>query len=394
MSDSAPRVSIIIPARNCPDQVRSCLESLRASDYPNFEAIVVDDASTDDTAAVAERLADRCVRLATNSGPAAARNRGAEIASGEFVFFVDADVCLNIDTIRRAVEGFEKDPAASAIFGSYDLSPREPNLLSKYKNLYHHYVHQISSEQAWTFWSGCGMIRRSVFLEAGGFDESYARPCVEDIELGARLHRAGHRILLKKDMQATHLKKWTLWGIVKSDVRDRAIPWTQLLLREKSLPNDLNLRVSQRVCTILAFLLVGTWLIGSWFAPALLALPLLLVGLHLIDSWSGRRRVSWFVAALACLVPAAVGIAIAWFFEWWALIPLGLLLAIVLLNLRLYLFFAQRLGVFFALLAVPMQVLYYFYCGVGLMLGILSYRMTVQPAARLARSENPVGAPR
>src|SRR5262249_21341174 len=152
------------------------------------------------------------------------------------------------DTIGRAVQAFQADPGLDALFGSYDRTPREPNLISRYKNLYHHFIHQTGSEKATTFWTGCGAIRRSVFLETGGFDTSYGRPCIEDIELGARLCRAGRRIRLAKDVQATHLKKWTLWGVVKSDVCDRAIPWTRLLLRERTLPNDLNLRRSQRAC--------------------------------------------------------------------------------------------------------------------------------------------------
>ena len=93
-----------------------------------------------------------------------------------------------------------------------------------------------AGERATTFWSGCGAVRRSLFLDMGGFDESYARPCIEDIELGARLTRSGHAIVLRKSMQVTHLKKWTFWSMLKSDIWDRAVPWTNLVLREGKLP--------------------------------------------------------------------------------------------------------------------------------------------------------------
>src|SRR5262245_42918421 len=131
-----PLVSVIVPARNCSDQLRDCLQALQSSDYPAREVIVVDDASTDDTCRVAESMGARCLRLDRCSGPALARNRGAEVASGEFLLFLDADVCAHPDTIRRAVEVFQSDRDTDAVFGSYDRTPREHNLISLYKNLY------------------------------------------------------------------------------------------------------------------------------------------------------------------------------------------------------------------------------------------------------------------
>ena len=111
---------------------------------------------------------------------------------------------------------FEADPGLAGLFGSYDDEPAAPGLVSRFRNLLHHYVHQAGTfvddaRPAQTFWTGCGLIRRDVFLEAGGFDpQLYRRPAIEDIELGYRMTRAGHRIVLARDVQATHLKRWTL----------------------------------------------------------------------------------------------------------------------------------------------------------------------------------------
>src|SRR5690606_2357585 len=98
--------------------------------------------------------------------------------------------------------------------------PAASNILSQYKNLFHHFVHQQGRREAKTFWAGCGAIRRSVFEEVGGFSTAYGRPCIEDIELGSRLVRAGRRIVLDKSIQARHLKRWSLWSVIKSDVLD------------------------------------------------------------------------------------------------------------------------------------------------------------------------------
>ena len=149
-------------------------------------------------------------------GPAAARNTGAQAASAPLVFFLDADVAVHPDTFGRAVARFEADPGLAALFGSYDDCPAAPGLVSQFRNLLHHYVHQQGSfvddaRPARTFWTGCGAIRRQVFLDLGGFDpQLYRRPAIEDIELGYRLTRAGCRIDLARDIQATHLKRWTL----------------------------------------------------------------------------------------------------------------------------------------------------------------------------------------
>ena len=133
------------------------------------------------------------------------RNHGADAARGQYLVFVDGDVAVHPETLGRIAATFAADATIDAVFGSYDTRPAAPNLFSQYKNLFHHFVHQEGRAEAWTFWTGCGAIRRSVFAAMGGFDPSYDRPCIEDIELGVRLHKAGHRVVLRKDIQVTHL---------------------------------------------------------------------------------------------------------------------------------------------------------------------------------------------
>jgi UDP-N-acetylmuramyl pentapeptide synthase len=268
-------ISVIIPVLNGAPFLGRCLESLTDSELQPLEYIVVDDRSTDGSDEIAAARGARTVRTERQAGPAAARNFGAARASGDVLVFVDSDVCVHRDTLARIQERFEAEPDLAALIGSYDDDPASPGLVSQYKNLLNHYVHQHGHPEAVAFWSACGAIRREVFMAEGGFPESYERPSVEDIDFGYRLRQAGHRIALDGTIQVKHLKRWTLGALVRSDIFDRALPWTRLILESGQLPNDLNVAVSQRISALLAWLCAVCAAAGLWWpvllAPAFLA---------------------------------------------------------------------------------------------------------------------------
>src|SRR4030095_4254595 len=240
------RLSIIVPAYNNPRDLAECLDALRAEAPAEVELMVVDGGSTDGTGAGAEARGARLLRLTRNSGPGAARNHGAAHARGEVLLFVDSDVGVARGTLDRVLRTFDEDRELAALFGSYDDDPRASSLVSRYRNLLHHFVHQEGNPQAATFWAGLGAVRRTVFLAVGGFHAAlFARASIEDIELGYRLRRAGHRIRLDRALQGKHLKRWGFWSMLRTDVIGRAIPWSRLILETRYAPEDLNLRGSQ-----------------------------------------------------------------------------------------------------------------------------------------------------
>ena len=158
---SKPTVSVVIPVHNGGANFRRCLESLAACLPSPEEVIVVADGDTDGSRQVAEEFGTIVLKIPTPLGPARARNLGARVAQGDLLFFFDADVTIPRDALDQIVAAFQHDPDLSAAFGSYDDLPFEGNFLSQYKNLLHHYVHQTANEEASTFWTGCGAIRRS-----------------------------------------------------------------------------------------------------------------------------------------------------------------------------------------------------------------------------------------
>jgi GT2 family glycosyltransferase len=338
LKSSRPRLSVIVPAYQGSKVLPLSLSALGRSDLPRelWELIVVDDASTDDTALVAARYADTVVRLPNKpSGPAYGRNRGFEAARGEIIVFVDADVCVHTDTLRRFLSLFDDSPDVSAVFGSYDASPSHRGVVSSFRNLLHHHVHHRDAGEAETFWAGCGAVRAAAFREVGMFDEwHYARPQIEDVELGRRLRLRGHRILLRPEIQGTHLKRWTFRDILSTDFKHRGVPWTMMLLQEGPNPSAqaLNLRTSEKLCTAAAGF---GWL--SIFAALLL-------------------RSAWPLAAFALAVAL-----VAW------------------LNRDFYRFVARERGLAVALGMFPLHLLYYGTNVVSVVIGWLLHTLLGEP---------------
>lgn len=318
-----PFFTIVIPVYNGGLSLHRCLQALAGSSFQDWELLVVDDGSTDGSASLARTFGARVLETTGRVGPAAARNLGARSARGQYLYFIDADCAVHLDTLAHSAQILSSDPQLDALFGSYDDDPGAANFSAQYKNLFHHYIHQNSREEAATFWTGCGAVRRSRFLALGGFDEErFRRPSIEDIELGYRLCQACSRIRLARQVQVKHLKAWTLAGLIRSDILDRGIPWTRLMLRDGVFRSDLNLQVHNRVSVIVVYGLLAALAAGLFLLPAI-----------------------WLATGLAGLL-------------FW-------------LNLNLYRFFYRKRGLFFVLRAIPLHWLYYIYNAISFGCGLL-----------------------
>ena len=258
-------MSVIVPVLRGDDSFRACLASLAALDPPPADLVVAVDGGDPAAVALASACGARVVVLDERGGPARARNAAARVAEGDVLFFVDADVTLPADTVARVVAALADHPDHAAIVGSYDDAPAAPNFLSQYKNLAHRFVHQTAHEEACAFWSACGAVRRDAFVRVGGYDECYRRSSIEDIEFGSRLIASGERIRMIKSLAVKHLKHWTPAGLVRSEIVDRALPWTRLILASGRMPDDLNLKWSGRVAVAVACGLGATLVASVWF---------------------------------------------------------------------------------------------------------------------------------
>lgn len=327
-------LSVIIPVHNPGNTLEACLMSLSQYGGESIEIIVVDDGCTDNSMLCAAKFGAKIVRTGLKIGPGRARNLGASVARGSVLLFLDGDVCIHADTIRRIRRRFAADWDLAALIGSYDNRPGDPGFVSQYRNLLHHHIHQNGCEGASTFWSGCGAIRNEVFEEFGGFSAVYDHASIEDIELGYRLTSSGRSVLLDREIQVTHLKRWRLWKMLKTDIARRGIPWMKLILRDRRMPNDLNLRVSQRLSVLMIY--VALFLAAMNLAALVLPLP------EHLGLWSRYAGV--------CAV-----------------------LSIVTLNVRFYLFLLKSRGLSFLIGALPLHFAYFLCNGISFLAGTTLY---------------------
>lgn len=316
-------LAVVVPVFNGGQTFDACLAALAALDPPPGDVVVVDDHSTDRSADLAAARGFRVIRTSGRGGPASARNLGVQKTTSDLLLFVDADVIVPVDLVAR-VRAALADPSIAAVIGCYDERAPDQGFFTQYKNLYQRYVHQRAKREAFTFWGACGAIRRSVFNEIGGFDPDYAQASIEDIELGYRLRDAGYRIVLERSIEVTHVKRWTLGRLVRSDIFYRAVPWTSLILRSRRIDTDLNLGWPHRIAVVASLVLAGS-------------------------------------LALAVLRPSALAVSAA---------AAAVLLA---LDARLLAYLAHRRGAWFAVRAAAWQWVHYAYSGVAFGVAIGMY---------------------
>jgi GT2 family glycosyltransferase len=426
-------ISVVIPAYNSAGHLQRSLGALGMSTVKPYEILVVDDGSTDDTTAIAEGFGVPVLKIVGPNGPAVARNLGASATSGSIILFIDADVCVAADTLERLLKGFETDPTLDAVIGAYDRFPSAQDFLSQYRNLMHSFVHGSHARMVPTFWSGCGAIRREVFQSHGGFSVTYRQPAIEDIELGSRLSRSGCRIYLNPEIQVTHLKQWTLAGLLKTDILYRGIPWTELILRDRNMPNDLNLEMGQRISVVMmGFLAVLTTMAIMRSGPILLVPPLTLILMMLSGWWSepaSYRKPERAYGIMTVGFAIVIGLLFAWHMPFLsfavAFMPIGLFIrkryskgkvrpwlrlagtayfcitaflaarymplktyqiflalgivtVMVALNLRFYRFLGATRGLLFMLAAIPFHFLYHLYNSLSFIIGAIFYLLGYQ----------------
>lgn len=192
MDRPPPLVSVIVPTYNRGRFILEAIDSVLSQEYPNFELFVIDDGSTDNTAAVVQAIDDPRLQYIQqdNRGRSNARNRALSLASGVFITFLDSDDLYLPGKISLQVEYLLKHPETGMIYTSAYCIDDDGNMLEhKYEATVSGMIYeQIAFFQPVTITLPTVMARREVFEQVGGFDEKMHR--FEDTDMWRRISKS------------------------------------------------------------------------------------------------------------------------------------------------------------------------------------------------------------
>jgi GT2 family glycosyltransferase len=208
-------VSVVIPTYDRGAALAETLAALGGCDYAadRWEAIVVDDGSNEDIAAIVVREAERSgVRLSClrqeNSGPAAARNRGASEARGKFLIFIDNDIIVERDFLRRHIEALRAHPGCWVVGRVVHPPELRRTPFGRYRDALWEAFNDAAGGRGIVETGGITAANLSLpaadFARFGGFDERFTIASCEDWELGMRARKAGVKVMYDPEIVALH----------------------------------------------------------------------------------------------------------------------------------------------------------------------------------------------
>jgi glycosyltransferase involved in cell wall biosynthesis len=264
-------VSIIIPTYNGAKRIGKCLEALTQQDYQGeFEIIVVDDGSTDETEEVVQQYPQIRLIQQQNAGPASARNQGARVANGEILLLTDDDCVPMPDWISQMVQPFLEKPELVGIKGVYRTHQRE--LTARFVQLEYEDKYDVMAKYAYidfidTYSAG---YRRDIFLKYDGFDTTFPVACTEDQELSFRIGRDGHKMKFIPQAIVYHTHPNSVLSYIKKKYKFAF--WKMLALQKnpEKLTGDTHTPQTMKVQLLLGPTMLGALAAGLYSPVALI----------------------------------------------------------------------------------------------------------------------------
>ena len=228
------RISVIIPNYNGSSTIGRCLEAAFSSEYDNFEVIVTDDCSTDNSAEIIKKFPCKFIFLDKHSGASRARNTGTKNSGGEILFFIDADCLLQKNTLASVNKAFLISENA-IIGGTYTAIPYDKDFFSTFQSIFINYS-ETKKEPPDYIPTHAMVIARDIFMKSGGFKENFL-PILEDVEFSHRLRKMGYKLTMNSEILVRHIFDFTLIKSMKNAFR-KSLYWTIYSLKNKDLLAD------------------------------------------------------------------------------------------------------------------------------------------------------------
>lgn len=314
-----PFISVIVPNRNGEKTIGLCLNAAFTSKYTNFEVIVVDDCSSDNSLSIIESYPCRLVALKEHGGASKARNTGAHHSKGEVLFFIDADCLLQPETLANAAAAYQNKGPGVIVGGTYTWLPYDRRFFSTFQSIYIHYSETKNLADPDYVATHAMLIAKDLFQKSGGFDEDFM-PILEDVEFSHRVKKKGAKLLMDDNILVQHIFNFSLAKSMRNGVR-KSKYWSLYSIKNRDLLSDSG-TASQEFkfnvvgCFANALLLLIAFLLKSWF----FVVPILLLfgsnlyfNRHLLRAFQNAGGT--FFAILAVLYytlvyPFAVGIGV------------------------------------------------------------------------------------
>lgn len=269
-------ISVIIPNHNGNAYIGKCLEAVFSSRYENFEVLVVDDCSEDNSVEIIKRFPCKLIRLERHEGASKARNIGALNSKGDVLFFIDADCLLKEDTLSIVSRSFSSAEPETVIGGTYTRMPFDKGFFSIFQSVFINYFETKKADEPDYIATHAMIISARTFRKSGGFPEDFM-PILEDVELSHRLRRQGCRLIMNPEIQVQHIFSFTLSKSLRNAMR-KSMYWIMYSLKNRDLSADsgtasLELKVNV-VSFFLSLLFLILWIIMQ---QTIFLLPLILI---------------------------------------------------------------------------------------------------------------------
>ncbi len=217
-------ISIIIPNYQGGATIGRCLEAAFASRYRNFEIIVVDDCSTDNSIEAIKSFPCKLIRLDTHSGAAQARNIGAAHSNGDILFFTDSDCILQEDTLSIVSQTVPLTSPNVVVGGTYTRIPFDNSFFSLFQSVFVNYSETRAVQHPDYIATHAMVIDARSFRKSGGFTDKFL-PILEDVDFSHRLRQAGYRLVMNPAIQVQHIFNFSLYRSLRNAIR-KSMYWT------------------------------------------------------------------------------------------------------------------------------------------------------------------------